>query len=68
MISDTIFCNDRSASTSWMKLIMAGGILNTGELESYKPNNLYGIRPVINLSKNVTLSGDGTYGNVYIVS
>lgn len=47
---------------------MAGGILNTGELESYKPNNLYGIRPVINLSKNVTLSGDGTYSNVYIVS
>ncbi len=48
-------------------------IKDTGRLGNYRVNNTtaadtVGIRPVINLSKEVILTGDGTYNNIYTVS
>ena len=41
---------------------------STGFLNNSNSTLRLGIRPVINLSKNVTLSGNGTYNSVYTVS
>ena len=41
---------------------------NRGYLTNGFASNTNGIRPVINLSKNVTLAGNGTYNSVYTVS
>ena len=45
-------------------------IYNSGHITSVNVGSTLGIgvRPVINLSKNVTLSGNGTYNSVYTVS
>ena len=41
----------------------SGGIINLSGV-----NNTYGVRPVINLSSNVTVTGSGTIADPYIVS
>lgn len=48
----------------------SGVLLSSGGLSNWNVshNGLAGIRPVINLSSKVKLSGDGTYNNVYTVS
>ena len=48
----------------------SGVLLSSGGLSNWNVshNGLAGIRPVINLSSKVKLSGDGTYSNVYTVS
>ncbi len=48
----------------------SGVLLSSGGLSNWNVshNGLAGIRPVINLSSKVKLSGHGTYNNVYTVS
>ena len=43
-------------------------IFNYGSISTTSSNSTYGIRPVISLSPNVILSGNGTFDDVYTVS
>lgn len=43
-------------------------VQSSGKLYADITGSYYGVRPVINLSSNVKLSGNGTYNNVYTVS
>ena len=42
-------------------------INSSGSIDNDFVSIIGGIRPVINLSKNIKLSGDGTWNNVYTV-
>ena len=43
-------------------------VYSTGDVSTYFVNDSFGARPVINLSSEVKLSGNGTYSNPYTVS
>ena len=44
------------------------GVISNGNLNAPRVNRTYGVRPVINLKADVTLTGSGTASNPYVVS
>ena len=53
-------------SNEWV--LSSNYFIDTNGLNNYRVENVIGIRPVINLRADVTLSGAGTTGNPYTVS
>ena len=52
-------------STSW---VLVFAVISNGRLDDWSVNNTFGVRPVLNLSADVTLTGSGTQTDPYVVS
>ena len=52
--------------TSWNALVLT--VLTSGYFDDYNAYGVFGLRPVINIRSDVTVTGDGTMSNPYRIS